>query len=119
MESKSKITKQLYWYARYLVLVFAFTMILSAGLVVWVGGETCYREPTQEELLYNDTFGMLLSVNNSSSDCMIVQDLDVIENRYNRYKIISIICIIGYLVFLPRDNYRELKEKIRVLIGEN
>jgi len=112
-QKRELITKKLYWYAKYLILVFSFTMILSAGLVVYGGGETCYREPTSHELLYNGTFGMILSVDNTTDDCIIVNDLDVIEKKYNNYKLITILCIIGYLIVQPRKKYVELYDKVK------
>src|SRR6056297_1092859 len=112
-QRKELITKKLLWYAKYLILVFSFVMILSAGLVVYGGGETCYREPTSEELLYNDTFGMILSVDNKTDDCIIVNDLDDIERKYNNYKLITILCIIGYLIVQPRDKYVRLYNKVK------
>ena len=112
-QKREQITKKLYWYAKYLILVFSFTSILSAGLIVYSGGETCYREPTNQELIYNDTFGMLSSVNNNTDDCIIVNDLDIIEKKYNNYKLITILCIIGYLIVQPRKKYVELYNKVK------
>ena len=105
-----KITsKQLYWYAKYLLLVYAFTIIISSGFIVYTDGATCYRELTQEEILFEDSIGSyMIPTYSVEDDCTIVKDITTVKQDINRYMVISIFCIIGYLIFQPRSKYKKI-----------
>src|SRR6056297_3122665 len=109
MMDRERFTKQLYWYARYLVFLYMFL------LVVYCGNNICY-----EEELYSDNNNISYvfpQEDTVSSDCIVVNDLSVVEKKYNRYILVSLVCLLGYLLFLPRERWVRFEEKLKRLNG--
>jgi len=115
MMDRERFTKQLYWYARYLVFLYMFLLVVYSGIVVYSGNNICY-----EEELYSDNNNISYvfpQEDTVSSDCIVVSDLSVVEKKYNRYIWVSIVCLLGYLLFLPRERWARFEEKLKRLNG--
>ena len=101
-EKKEKITKFLFLYSKILVISFGIVMLLSSYILITLDTPDCYREATSEELIFLDSEFFIYDDTIIIDNCTIVSDVDKLEKEFQRYKLISIFCIIGYMIFNPR-----------------
>lgn len=92
---KQRITKFLYAYSKILMIASALSFFLAASIVIYSDSPGCYEEVAGDNLF-------------SDSDCMVVEDVEAFKQKYNGYKIIGSICVLGYLIVQPRWKYERI-----------
>ena len=117
-KKNERINDFLLAYAKILIIIFSITMVMSAMIIILSGGSDCYREPTREELIYKDSSVLIYDDLRTVNDtCMVVDDIEAIQKEFRNYKIITIVCIVGYLIVNPRT--KTLLKKIKEWYDKN
>lgn len=111
--NKQRMTKFMYLYAKMLLVASAVTLIIAAGIVIYSDEPACYEEIPEGDLIHSsDDYKLYQGGSVNSSGCVLVEDIDSVEKKYNRYKLIGVLSILGYLIVQPRSKYDRIAEMI-------